>query len=428
MKIKILILYAIIVGILSNVSLQGQELPDTVWSKKINVSDLKFSPDGKYIFGSAGIDGVHQLDAQTGNIIRTIKLGNEHLSFSPTGDTVVFSCNHQITLIKTNSGELIDTMIIQNIGLSGCHAQFTIDGRYLAVTTDVYGFDNPQIYFIDIESKQVVKTFSKIFDYSTNISLSPNGKYFSYCGLIKVKNLYYLTIVDLQTFNERQRFEIPKSAAYNLGFTHDSRFVAYYFPNAIHIWDIETNELKKTIKMYSTINTTDPGRGRIVFTYNSKYLIYGYFDWEDFDPNKIIVWNIDGDSLVYEYPYSASTAIDISKDDYIICAGFSYLAPGDHLYLLRPNWKSTDVSEKDTDRFNYLLNHGILKIKFEETIIEKPVINIYNILGNIVVAYCNVSLQTNNEIEMDLNYLNCGVYFVVVDVGGKRRVVKVMMD
>jgi hypothetical protein len=36
-------------------------------------------------------------------------------------------------------------------------------------------------------------------------------------------------------------------------------------------------------------------------------------------------------------------------------------------------------------------------------------------------------LQQGNIIEMDIGFLNPGVYFVVVDLSGKRNVIKLML-
>ncbi|MFC2131296.1 T9SS type A sorting domain-containing protein, partial [Bacteroidota bacterium] len=122
------------------------------------------------------------------------------------------------------------------------------------------------------------------------------------------------------------------------------------------------------------------------------------------------------------YPFSGSNALDVSKDDFI--AG--YWRQGRILSLLRPKWQGTGVKELLENKLSYTFNNGILRIQFEQNLMVEPEINIYNILGMNVGARHAVPLQQGNTIEINIDYMPSGVFFVVVDAGMKKFVLKIM--
>jgi hypothetical protein len=97
--------------------------------------------------------------------------------------------------------------------------------------------------------------------------------------------------------------------------------------------------------------------------------------------------------------------------------------------MLNPTWmKYIGVKETKEEKIKHTFYNGKLKIYFDENLINEPKINIYNILGVAVGANGSSPVQQSNEIEIDLNELSSGIYFVVVDIGGIRRIVKVIKD
>jgi WD40 repeat protein len=422
MKTKIFILFAIIVDAIHELPLQAQEqLPDTVWKKNISVGSLKFSQDGQYIYTTKD-NNVLKIETFTSNILDTLILNRplmKSLNISPTGDTLIVAGNGIIWLWETRTGESIEKL--DYFGEDAC---FTPDGKRIVATTGKMGFDEPQILIIDIETKEIIKSFVGRYYGASNLQISPDGKYFSFNDF---RGTYTtVVLIDLKTYEEIKIFEDPnKDYFVNMGFSPDNKMIGTASSDKMYLWDLKSLELIKTIKYYESQQVTDRGLGRRVFSSDLKYLIYGYFDWEDYDPNEIIVWDIDGDSLKYKYPWPANGSIDISKDDYIVaCGRISY--DRSKLYLLRPKWNETSVDEIKEDDYKYSINNGILRIYFADIPIYKPEIKIYNILGLSVETRHAVPLQQGNTIEMDLNYLPSGIYFVVVDVGGERRVVKIL--
>ncbi|MFH1049393.1 MAG: T9SS type A sorting domain-containing protein [bacterium] len=427
MKTKILILFIILVGVIHELPLLSQEpLPDTVWSKQIdNVNVVKFSPDGQYLFASTKNHGVNQLDVKTGNIIRTIMLGNNNISFSPTGDTVVLSAGNQISFININTGEIIDTLHFLTKGGTDGSAIITPDGKRIITTTGKIGFDEPQILVIDIATKEIIKTFIGRYYNAENLQFSHDGKYFCFSGCRDIWNS--INLLDMNTYEEISVLGSHPAGVGDIKFSRDDKKIASCGDDGlVHIWDLETKEIIRTISVQGTeyryIN-------RLAFSNDSKYILLASDNSEAFYKYDFIhVYNIESGKRIYLYAFTGNGCLDVSINDYIASFGINPLDYEFYLYLLIPKWNGTDVKESLADELEYSYYNGTLQINFNEVLFEKPVINIYNILGVAVGARHAVPLQNGNEIEIDLEYLTPGVYFVVVDFNGSRKVLKILKD
>ncbi|MFH1052116.1 MAG: hypothetical protein V1779_14440 [bacterium] len=435
MKTKTLILITMIAFVWTNGGslLQSQEpLPDTVWTKKINnVKIAKFSPDGQYVF--AGFRNsflnnyIYKIETMTGIIVDTLRNNPytiDNISLSPTGDTLLVSGTGYIWVWDVRTGDTIFTLPY------GEYACITPDGKKIVTTTGEIGTDKPQILVIDIASKEIIKTFIGRYYYTGRLTISPDGKYFSFHDFRGSTGS--IVLVDLYTLNEVIIFTNPNGSLDHPSFSIDSKYLVANSAGHeyLFIWDLETLKLHKTIIYKEQLNIINPSVRFPHFLNDNNFLIFSFFDTEDFNPQKVIVWDIEGDSVAYEYFYAADQFIDVSKDDLIAAVGLQKPNMVWTVNLLRPKWLETHVKDKNLNELKYTYANGKVKIFFDEEILAKPEINIYNILG--VGAHCNVPVQNGvpvqygNEIEMDLEYLTSGVYFVVVDVGGKRSVVKVM--
>jgi WD40 repeat protein len=428
MKTILLFLITIIaLFLLFIIPLQAQEeLPDTVWTKKLdNINAVKFSPDAKYIIASTHTHGVYQLDRTNGDIIRTIMLGNNGVDFSPTGDTLILSAGNQVTLLNTETGVILDTFLFSKEGNPNCEAIITPDGKRIIATTGKMGFDEPQILVIDIATKEIIKTFIGRYYKASRLDISSDGKYFIFNDF---RGTYYTVILmDLHTYEELKIFEKPGGSYSNHGFAPNNEYFLTSSSSGLDLWNLKTFKVQKTLNYYQDINATDPGASSRVFTNDSKYLIYGYFDWEDYDPNKVIVWNIEGDSLQYEYPFSGSKDIDISKDDYIAASGYTPYLLG-HLNLLRPKWNETSVDENEENDFKYILKDKILTIKFDDELNITPTINIYDISGKLVKSISDFELQTDfKSINVNVDFLIPGVYLIEIITTKKHYSFKLMI-
>jgi WD40 repeat protein len=413
--------------------LQGQELlPDIVWTRnnlggRINV--VKFSPDSQYIFASTSYYGVHQLDRQTGEIIRTIMLGNNQVSFSSTSDTIVLSAGNQISLISTRSGDILDTIILPFEGFLDCAGVITPNGKSIIATTGKIGKDYPQIFILDIETKEIIKTFVGKYVQTSQLNISPDGKYFYFSDFAGARGFVFL--IDLNTYEEIAMFDNSPYGIMTPTISPDNTMLACisYVDGKILIYDLKTFKLRKVIN-YSEPNTTDFGLGNAIFSNDSKYLIFGYYDHEEYDPNEVIVWNIEKDMVEYKFQFSGVSSIDISQDDFIVTVGYSPTKIW-HVNLLRPNWKISKVKESKEVKLKYSYQDGKLKVLFDENIFEKPGINIYDLEGKLL-SYSQLlitNFQTgSNSLEIDFSLFPSGIYFVEIISGNNKYTIKVIKN
>ncbi|MFH1050250.1 MAG: T9SS type A sorting domain-containing protein [bacterium] len=430
MKNKIILLLLIIFAGTNcpdfiGMSLKAQEqLPDTIWSKAIDdehlINVVKFSLDGKYIFTGVMEPGralVYKVETSTGLVVDSLAYHPpliKKLILSPTGDTLIVTGSRYIWLWDIKTGDTIFTL---NLGEEAC---FTPDGKRIIATTGKSGFDEPQILIIDIETKEIIKSFIGRYYKASNLQFSSDGNFFSFNDF---RGTYTTVIlIDLNTFEELKIFEKPGGTYTNLGFTPNNRYLGTASSEGIHLWDLNTLELYKTNKYYETTNVSDLGMSNFNYSNESDYFMYAYWDQLDFDPNKIIVWDIEGDSLKYQYDFSGTKSIDLSKYDYIASVGFVSMK-GFYFYMLRPNWIETNVKEIKEENFKYSYNNKKMKIEFNENLINEPKIHIYNILG--VGANGSSPVQLGNTIEIDLEDLSSGIYFVEVLVNGKTYFLKI---
>jgi len=186
---------------------------------------------------------------------------------------------------------------------------------------------------------------------------------------------------------------------------------------------LETLELYKTITFEEHSNYINSQLWNHKFSNDSKYIIFSYWDNEDYNPQKVIVWDIEKDSVAYEYLYAADKFIDVSKDDYIAAVGIQVPTIGWSVNLLRPKWNGTDVKETKENELNYSYYGRKIKIYFNENLKNEPKIEIYNILG-VGIRHAE-PVQQENEIEIDLNDLSSGIYFVEVLVNFKTYIIKI---
>jgi len=203
----------IFAGTIHELPLQAQELPDTLWSKAIDdehiANVVKFSPDGQYLFAGYGND-IIQIEISTGEIIRTLSYHKGYVTqigFSPSGDTLISSgWDGRIVLWDYHSGDSIECIsLIKEIKNSAkSNALITPDGKRIITLTEFIGFDEPQILIIDVETKEIIKSFVGRYYYALNLQVSPDGKYFSF---VDFRGTFLsIVLIDLNTYEEIKIF------------------------------------------------------------------------------------------------------------------------------------------------------------------------------------------------------------------------------
>ncbi len=407
------------VGAIHELPLQAQELLDVLWSTDKPFWG-KFSPDGKFVYMCDHVN-LFKADALTGEISRTFSYYSNYLAdfdFSPTGDTLVSTGGYQydIVLWDTYSCDTLKviTSVFDSLGkkASPNTIKFTPDGKRLVVSIDEY----PKIVIIEVNTGEIIKGISE-YNASGILDVSPDGKFFAFHSH---KYGYTIALFDLETYEylgdlEGNYYYINRMIIPN----NENIFACGFEPPFLYIWDANSRELINFEKF------DIPEFGNFVdfaVTIDSKYVMVANDYFEDKTKNRITVFDIEKDKIIYTYPYRGGN-IDISSEGYII-ASDAYT-----LRVLNPTWKKyVGINETKEETIKHTFFDSKLKMFFDEEIFDMPEINIYNILGVNVGANGRSPVKSGNEIEIDLNYLNSGVYFVVVDIDGKRSVLKVMRD
>ncbi|MFC2130722.1 T9SS type A sorting domain-containing protein, partial [Bacteroidota bacterium] len=88
----------------------------------------------------------------------------------------------------------------------------------------------------------------------------------------------------------------------------------------------------------------------------------------------------------------------------------------------------TGVKEHKKEDFKYTYNNGKLKIHFVENIIEKPVINIYDISGKLIKTISDTDFQAGHKsIELDVSFLIPGVYLFEISFSNNHYSLKLLV-
>ncbi|MFH1049790.1 MAG: T9SS type A sorting domain-containing protein [bacterium] len=424
MKTKILILFAILVGTHCNVYLQAQEeLPDVLWSNDYSVRIAKFSPDGQsvYFVKNSDLTNLFKADAMTGEISSTYSYQNQRIfdfDISTTSDSIIVFEGLNIVIWSTQTGDTLKiiTSIIDSLKTKKPPKtiKYTPDSKKLIV---VIG-DDPEIVILDIETGMIIKEFHG-YNASGLLDVSPDGKFFAFHYWANNWRSY-VDLIDLNTYENLGTLETFLDDMYiNYLYITDNRTIAAAGRTSkyLYIWDKETQKIIKTPQFDL------PEFGyfiKFAITNDSKYIFISNEYEEDYSRNRLFVYDLDKGKIIHEYNYDSRVNLEVSQDGYILSSD-AY-----QLRVLNPTWKRyIGVKEVKEEKIKHTFFNSKLKMFFDEEIFDMPVINIYNILGVAVGAHCNVSLQMNNEIEIDLNYLSSGIYFVQVNVNGKIYILKI---
>ncbi|MFC2130995.1 T9SS type A sorting domain-containing protein [Bacteroidota bacterium] len=438
MKIKILLLFSIILGIQCNVSLQAQESVDleVVWQKEVfpkDITEAYFSADGQWIYAAVG-NTIEKISVSTGEFSST---------FSPEGMSKGINgmdISELSNLIVTHDGNggisLWDTHLEKAIKYKSFSTKINYDGaiavaispneKYLSLLVTVWNSNTNERdgYFViyDILNDTEIKRISTNQDCRT-IKFSHNGKYFATGGYYKYndgtgeKDYDQIILWSCETWEPIDTIENLEGTGEGyrrIKFSKDDKYLGCVRKGAYDARIYELNSLN-LVKISE--------EGRLCFNIellpdNNHYLL-SYATWDsDFD---LVLY--DFNSTINNFPFIAEQMdyCDFDDDLKVFCCGGKY-----PLTILAKKTIGIET-QFTTNELKYSYNDGKLIIDFGDIPFNQPEINIYNILGMNVGARHAVPVQHNgNTIETNIEYLSAGVYFVVVDVSGKRIVIKLM--
>ena len=260
---------------------------------------VAFSPDGKTL-ASGGAGGKVQLwDAETGELRRTVdghKFWVQMAAFSPDGRTLATATPSDVKLWDARTGELKRTLGEQDSGNSWQKITFTPDGKRIAIVGlwrisfwdvetgentrnlddragfAVYSPDGKtlaclprnfwnQISLLDAETGELKQKIVKegVAEVSFRaVAFSPDGKTLvSMGGEAGVKE-EVLKVWDVETGKSKLTLHTNAQGPGDLNsisFSPDGKHVAAAgIDKDIYVWDVQTGELKQTLKDTDAVN------------------------------------------------------------------------------------------------------------------------------------------------------------------------------
>jgi WD40 repeat protein len=141
---------------------------------------LAFSPDGTRIASAGGAGPVLILNAQTGQVIKSLVIDSRSpdrtvLAFSPDGTLLVLGCRHQACVIDVATGRLVTQLPdgTKGHGTMVWSASFSSDGKQLALSS--YGSNEVRIY--DVGTWQTTATIKAGTNTVFSVRFSGNGQW-----------------------------------------------------------------------------------------------------------------------------------------------------------------------------------------------------------------------------------------------------------
>ena len=200
------------------------------------LNDIAISPDGRSIIANGSLPFTNQVliwdtqtSGQTGRLFFEIPNGYlTNLAFSPDGKFILTSnTNGQVRIMDTQVGMLLKMFI----GAQGINdAAFSPDGKYV-VTAGV----DKQAHLWDFETGKEIRQFNGHTDTLNQVEFSPDGKILATASADGTARLW-----DVQTGQELRRFTSYTTSVINLAFSPDGNYLATVSADGTaRLWNVD---------------------------------------------------------------------------------------------------------------------------------------------------------------------------------------------
>lgn len=414
MKVKILLIIAIIVALWQNI--YAEDIQDSVWTRELGITgdiyQVQFLPDSKSVAVATGA-GVSVFDCQTGAQLKRFNYpvpGNDNpcnsFCFTEDGKKLITVHNDKTLIIwdylKVDTIQIFKEIALQEIINYGNNV---IIGIW---NLPYWNLDSSKVCFFDINKGQILKN-----QFLTGKNTFIDAKAFA---ISKEKNLFAMIVGN--TFDKVQEIFIGNlttlekvtilgthsSQINDFSFSSDGKYLASASSDGIiKIWDIINRKLYK-----SFLHDSD---GKDVFTVkfspDSKYIVSGISIWDKWNTK---IWDIESGELIFKYNFGLILGLDISSNKELISGG-----NGSYLYMLNSHWTKTDINEPSEQPIKLLFPNPAgseINIPLEQNLLIKSII-ISNLFGQNVKNYSALRPGIS-DFKVDISSLLSGVYYVSV--------------
>ncbi len=357
----------------SAVVLFGQEPKDsdTVWVNKIGseVKNVKFSPDGQFIYAAALGRKPLKLSTETGEILKEydgLQFSNDArwtpLDISTDGKWLISGdYGNELKIWDTETGLVVKTLNTNNTESQNNKfntVSISPDKRFV-FATNMYWIGTEtfiqSILIWDLESGELLKEIQSRF--VTKVVASPDNKYFavSYERSEGSKILpSEIDLYEMGTLNKIITLGKHDSKVSDISFSRDGTLLASCgWDGVIKIWDVEqkkmVNEIKDEYYGYS-----------IGFIDNFKIIYGGGF----FDQKFMKIFNLQTNEILGRIKIDHPIELDINNTKhYCVVANSDYILLFDYLVITginNSNSTSTELIKPNPTKNNTEINISIL--------------------------------------------------------------------
>ena len=385
---------------------------------------VRISPDGQYVAAGLESGTITLFSADSGNVIRTFPniVKYPSLCFSPNGEWLACGGTDSLIYIWDVESATLSKTFTQTNGPQLWSIDISPDGKYLLGT-----FDSLRLW--DLENDSLILTTSSWF----YTKFSPNGKYFANPLRFSVKDkiwtdIYIYSMDSLKVcavfYNLPWQMNDMATSPLAWSPTGDTLAVASG-DSLIYFIDIPQKSFVDTLHLtygdypiramrYYKNNIITGGGGFFnystgIYYANNKERINGYI---------IIVDDLDIDSSGTFIIYATG---DVNTSSYC-------------LLMLHSNYFFSsvfDVPENDKNYFRLYPNptNDMANLEYNSSKADCINLSIYDYLGNQKESIYSGFLDAGEHVfNLQFKDYPCGIYYIVINYGKKKRIIKFVIE
>jgi hypothetical protein len=395
-----------------------QDTSDVLWWRSFQpetIGNAMFSADGTKIYVSTGWTELHNyvLDAETGQIIDTI----------PGSIRTIFGVSQDGNFLYYNGISKVDAKTNKVVGspeylYSVIQADLAKNGKFFIIVPGASPglYESPLVKY-DAETLKPIKQSN--FGMERIVKIHPNTTEFAVCTKqYDYWNYYSIIVSGTETMGvgkEIARFETEPS---DMAYSSDGKWFAVAIFGHIYLYDVSQN-YKLIDSITGSFNTR-----KIIFSNNSKCIIYGRYGYPDFST---WVYNLDEKIIKYNTNLCIpENSLDFNKVNNSLLIGESNTLYNLSTSKWYPNSVVKDIPKIADIKLNFDKTRNVLLVLSNKD--YQVHISIADPLGKRVFTLQEIFLFANQTNEIQLPKLATGLYLVTIEYNGKSITQKIIVD